>query len=112
MEGKQTHLHHQSPQTDEKAHQVARVVRHNVREISTDVFSCGAHCGVNRLSSNIHEEFCEPFEHHLDLLWIGLDQVGGRKRDSDIVDTSCDFFIGLYTVLEVILKMQGHIVEE
>lgn len=53
------------------------------------------HCRLNGLARGVHQQFREPFEDHLDLLGVWLGQVGGRKRYADIVDTSCDFFIGL-----------------
>lgn len=56
------------------------------------------HRGLHCLPGRVHEQFCEPFKHHLDLLGVGFSQVGEGKRYTDIIDASCDLFVGLFYI--------------
>lgn len=89
------YLQHQPPQISKETHQVPCIRRHNVREIAADIIRRSAHRGLDSIASSVHKKFCKPFQHHLDLLRIWLDQIGSREWDANVVNTTCNFFIGL-----------------
>lgn len=92
-----TYFRQQPSDANEESHEVAGFIGDDVWVVSAD-FVCGRmHSRFDSFSSHIHEQFCKPFEDHLDLLRVRFREVGRGERNSDIVDASCNFFVGLGT---------------
>lgn len=92
------YLGQQLPEHHEETHEIPGIIGNNIGIVATYIFCSCMHCRLHRLSGCIHEQLGKPLKDHLDLLGVGLGQVGQGERDSNIVDTSCNFFIRLYRV--------------
>lgn len=83
------------PDIHKEAHQVSCVIGYDVGVVATYIFCRYVHSRLNRFARSVHQKFCKPFEDHLDLLGIGFGEVGGTERNPNVVDTSCNFLVGL-----------------
>jgi hypothetical protein len=92
-----TYLHQQSPNAYEESHEIPRIIGDDIGVVAAGIFGSCMHSRLDRFARGIHEKLGKPFEDHLDLLGVWFGQVGCGERDTDVVDTSCDFSVGLWT---------------
>jgi hypothetical protein len=70
-----TYLSQKLPDIHKETHEVSRVIGNNIGIIAADIFSCHMHSRFDCFARSVHEELCEPFEDHLDLLGVGFGEI-------------------------------------
>lgn len=70
-----TYLSQKLPDIHKETHKVSRLIGNNIGIIAADILSRHMHSRLDRLARSVHEELCEPFEDHLDLLGVGFGEI-------------------------------------
>lgn len=69
------YLDKQPPERHVETHEIPRIRGDDFHVLPTNVLSCSAHGWFDGFPRCIHQQFAEPFEDLLNLLWIGLVKV-------------------------------------